>query len=50
MPVSGVLAPVPKPFDEHDHVDLVRLRAAFGRWVASPPTSLGYAADCLQTP
>ena len=36
MPVTGVLAPVPTPFDEPDRVDLVRLRAAFARWVASP--------------
>ena len=36
MPVSGVLAPVPTPFDEHNRVDLVRLRAAFARRVASP--------------
>ena len=36
MPVTGVLAPVPTPFDEQDRVDLVRLRAAFARWVASP--------------
>ena len=36
MPVTGVLAPVPTPFDEHDRVDLVRLRAAFARRVACP--------------
>jgi len=36
MRVTGVLAPVPTPFDEQDRVDLVRLRAAFARWVASP--------------
>lgn len=36
MTLNGVLAPVPTPFDEQDRVDLVRLRAAFARWVASP--------------
>ena len=36
MPVSSVLAPVPTPFDEHNRVDLVRLRAAFARRVACP--------------
>ena len=36
MPVTGVLAPVPTPFDEHDRLHLVRLRTAFARRVASP--------------
>ena len=36
MILSGVLAPVPTPFDEQDRVDAGKLRAAFARWVASP--------------
>ena len=38
MKLAGVFAPVPTPFDRDDVVDLVRLRDAFTRWVASPLT------------
>jgi 4-hydroxy-2-oxoglutarate aldolase len=38
MKLSGVFAPVPTPIDDTDRVDLSRLRAAFGRWLASPLT------------
>jgi dihydrodipicolinate synthase/N-acetylneuraminate lyase len=36
--LTGVLAPLPTPFDERDRVDVIRLRAAFPRWLASPLT------------
>ena len=36
MNLTGVLNPVPTPFDSRDEVDLVRLRAALSRWLASP--------------
>jgi 4-hydroxy-2-oxoglutarate aldolase len=38
MTLTGVLAPLPTPFDDRDQVDLARLRAAFPRWIASPLT------------
>lgn len=38
MRLSGVLTPVPTPFDRDDRLDTARLRAAFVRWVASPLT------------
>ena len=38
MNLSGVLAPLPTPFDEHDEVDLHRLRSALTRWLATPLT------------
>jgi 4-hydroxy-2-oxoglutarate aldolase len=38
MKLAGVFAPIPTPFDRDDAVDLVRLRSAFTRWVASPLT------------
>jgi 4-hydroxy-2-oxoglutarate aldolase len=38
MRLSGVLAPVPTPFDDQERVDLRRLQTAFRRWVASPLT------------
>ncbi len=34
--LSGVLAPIPTPFDEHDEIDLGRLRAALARWLTTP--------------
>src|SRR5262245_35009769 len=36
MTLTGVLAPLPTPFDERDELDLARLRTAWPRWVASP--------------
>lgn len=36
MRLAGVFAPVPTPIDDSDRVDVSRLRAAFGRWLASP--------------
>jgi 4-hydroxy-2-oxoglutarate aldolase len=33
MQLTGVLAPVPTPFDDQDRVDEARLKAAFARWV-----------------
>ena len=38
MNLAGVFAPVPTPFDERDHVDPARLRAAFLTWLATPLT------------
>ena len=38
MKLTGVFAPLPTPFDDHDRVDVARLRAAFPRWLASPLT------------
>src|SRR5918911_1783632 len=38
MQFSGVFAPIPTPFDEHDQVDTRRLRAALTRWLARPIT------------
>jgi 4-hydroxy-2-oxoglutarate aldolase len=32
----GVLNPIPTPFDSRDQVDVARLRAALGRWLATP--------------
>ena len=36
MTWTGVLAPVPTPFDDREEVDVPKLRAAITRWVASP--------------
>jgi 4-hydroxy-2-oxoglutarate aldolase len=36
MSLSGVLAPIPTPFDERDEIDLGRLRAALARWLTTP--------------
>lgn len=38
MRLTGVLAPLPTPFDESGALDVGRLRAALPRWVASPLT------------
>lgn len=38
MTLTGVFAPLPTPFDEHDQVDVVRLRTALRRWLSSPLT------------
>jgi 4-hydroxy-2-oxoglutarate aldolase len=38
MDLSGVLAPIPTPFDEHGDISLERLRAALVRWLATPLT------------
>ncbi len=38
MNFSGVFAALPTPFDDRDHVDVARMRAAFPRWVKSPLT------------
>jgi dihydrodipicolinate synthase/N-acetylneuraminate lyase len=36
MDLTGVFAPLPTPFDDRDHVDVARMRAAFPRWIRSP--------------
>src|SRR5262249_47340270 len=36
MNLSGVLAPIPTPFDERDRVDTARLKKALAKWVARP--------------
>jgi 4-hydroxy-2-oxoglutarate aldolase len=36
MRLSGVLAPIPTPFDRSESLDLRRLRAALERWMATP--------------
>jgi 4-hydroxy-2-oxoglutarate aldolase len=38
MRLSGVLAPIPTPFDEDDRVDIRRLRRALARWLERPLT------------
>lgn len=38
MKLTGVFAPLPTPFDDRDRVDVVRMRTAFSRWLASPLT------------
>ena len=38
MNLSGVLTPIPTPFDDRDFVDLGRLRAALTGWLATPLT------------
>jgi len=35
MELTGVFAPIPTPFDDQGELDLVRLRAAFPRWLSS---------------
>ena len=36
MNLTGVLNPIPTPFDSRDQVDGARLRAALGRWLTTP--------------
>ena len=36
MNLSGVLTPIPTPFDERGEVDLGRLKAALSRWLTTP--------------
>jgi 4-hydroxy-2-oxoglutarate aldolase len=36
MKLAGVFSPIPTPFDDHDRVDTVRLKAALGKWVQKP--------------
>lgn len=36
MMLTGVLAPLPTPFDERDHVDPARLKAAIAHWLTTP--------------
>src|SRR5262244_2187040 len=36
MNLSGVLAPIPTPFDERDRVDTARLKKALAKWAARP--------------
>jgi 4-hydroxy-2-oxoglutarate aldolase len=38
MNLSGVLTPIPTPFDERGEIDISRLRAALARWLATPLT------------
>ena len=38
MNLAGVFAPVPTPFDDRDHVDTTKLRAALARWLTRPIT------------
>jgi 4-hydroxy-2-oxoglutarate aldolase len=36
MQLTGVLAPLPTPFDHHGALDIARLRSVLPRWIASP--------------
>lgn len=36
MNLTGILNPIPTPFDDRDRVDIGRLRAALGRWLTTP--------------
>ena len=36
MNLAGVFSPIPTPFDDHDRVDTVRLKAALAKWVKKP--------------
>ena len=36
MRLSGVVTPIPTPFDRDDEVDIPRLRAALTGWLKSP--------------
>jgi dihydrodipicolinate synthase/N-acetylneuraminate lyase len=36
MKISGVLTPIPTPFDDQDEVDIPRLRAALAGWLRTP--------------
>jgi dihydrodipicolinate synthase/N-acetylneuraminate lyase len=36
MTFSGVLAPIPTPFDDRDRIDTARLKKALAKWVARP--------------
>jgi dihydrodipicolinate synthase/N-acetylneuraminate lyase len=38
MTLSGVLTPIPTPFDDRGDVDLAKLRSALTRWLATPLT------------
>ena len=38
MNLSGVLTPIPTPFDEHGDLDTNRLQAALARWLLTPLT------------
>lgn len=38
MDLTGVLNPIPTPFTDRDEIDVVRLRAALGRWLTTPLT------------
>jgi 4-hydroxy-2-oxoglutarate aldolase len=38
MQLSGVLAPLPTPFDEHDRLDIERLKGAYATFAAGPLT------------
>jgi 4-hydroxy-2-oxoglutarate aldolase len=40
MQLTGVLAPLPTPFDESGSVDLDRLKVAIPRWIRSPLTGV----------
>src|SRR5262245_45582073 len=38
MTLSGVLTPIPTPFDDRGDVDFAKLTAALTRWLATPLT------------
>jgi len=38
MNFTGVLTPIPTPFDDRDEIDTRRLRAALARWLTTPLT------------
>ena len=40
MRLSGVIAPIPTPFDSDDQVDTTRLRRALARWLERPLTGV----------
>jgi 4-hydroxy-2-oxoglutarate aldolase len=40
MNLSGVLTPIPTPFDDSDRVDTARLKRALGKWMQRPLTGI----------
>src|SRR5580765_2282397 len=40
MNLSGVLSPIPTPFDDRDRVDTARLKAALSKWMTKPLTGI----------
>src|SRR6478735_9306502 len=40
MNLSGILSPIPTPFDDRDRVDAVRLKAALAKWMTKPLTGI----------
>jgi 4-hydroxy-2-oxoglutarate aldolase len=40
MNLSGILSPIPTPFDDRDRVDTARLKAALSKWMTKPLTGI----------